>query len=239
LKVIPAIDIRGGKCVRLHQGDYSRETVYDEDPVAVAKGFVDLGATWIHVVDLDGAKTGQPAYLHFLREIGKLPVRLQTGGGIRSTETIQSLVDVGVDYCILGSALVKDPTLAEIALQKYGKHVIAGLDVRDEKVAVSGWQEQTERDLYETAEWLVSLGCERFVVTDIATDGTLMGPNFELANKFMSRINAHYIVSGGVSSEEDIVFAGKNLVRQPEGIITGKAIYDGKINLSDIFAISL
>jgi phosphoribosylformimino-5-aminoimidazole carboxamide ribotide isomerase len=228
--LLPAIDLRGGKCVRLHQGDYAQETIYGEDPVAVAQGFVDAGAGWIHVVDLDGARSGKPEHLDVLSKIAKLGVNIETGGGIRSLETIDQVLEAGIARAILGSILVKDRELAEDAFQRFGSNLIAGLDVREEKVAVSGWQEQTELDLYETASWLIDLGCERFIVTDIATDGTLKGPNLDLANKFLDKFHTNYIISGGVGQMADLVAAKAT---SAEGIIAGKAIYDGRIDVGE------
>jgi phosphoribosylformimino-5-aminoimidazole carboxamide ribotide isomerase len=229
--ILPAIDLRNGKAVRLHQGDYAQETIYGEDPVAVAAEFITAGAKYLHTVDLDGAKSGQPENLEILRSIAALGVPIQTGGGIRDIATIERLFAAGIDRVILGSILIKNPELAQIALREFGEKIVAGLDVRDEKIAISGWQEQTLLDLYETAAKLIDQGCRRFVVTDIATDGTLKGPNLELATKFLNRFEVNYIVSGGVGSFQDLVLCQK-LLPQPEGVITGKAIYDGRIDIN-------
>lgn len=232
--ILPAIDIRGGNCVRLHQGDYAQETVYGADPVAMAQSFRDAGAEWLHVVDLDGAKAGRLVNGHVIAGLVAAGLRIEWGGGVRSLDTIAQLLDAGIERAILGSQIIKDPSFAEAAFSRFGSGVVAGLDVRGEDIAISGWQEQSGKSLFETGEWLMGLGCERFIVTDISTDGTLAGPNLGLAEAFMARFpGAKYIISGGVGSIEDVRAASHSAA---EGLIVGKAIYDGRVSLAELFA---
>lgn len=229
--ILPAIDLRAGKCVRLHQGDYNQETIYGDDPVAVAQSFKDAGAEWIHVVDLDGAKSGKPEHLEIIKGICQLGLRVENGGGVRSIETIETLLRAGVERVILGSALIKNEGFAKQAFSEFPGRLIAGLDVRNEQIAISGWLEQTALNLYETAAEMIELGADRFIVTDIATDGTLMGPNLQIAAEFLKRFSADYVVSGGIGSSKDI---DQCAALSPFGVITGKAIYDGRLDLSQV-----
>lgn len=229
--LFPAIDLRNGQCVRLFQGDYDQTTIYSDHPVEIAMSFQEAGAEWIHVVDLDGAKAGSPQNLDVILEIKEIGLKVQTGGGYRTIEAIEKTLESGVDRVILGSAIVKSEEL-RLRAAGFGSKIVAGLDVRDEKIAVSGWQEQTQLDLIEFAQELQSLGYERIIVTDIATDGAFTGPNLELAQKVMSQTSMKYIISGGVSKIEDLYDAKGT---EAEGIIVGKAIYEKRLNLLDYF----
>lgn len=232
--LFPAIDLRNGQCVRLFQGDYDQSTTYSSEPTKVAESFLEAGAEWVHVVDLDGAKAGAPMNLDVILEIKQTGLRVQTGGGYRDMATIDRSLETGIDRVILGSAIVKSESLRQEAA-KFGSRVVAGLDARDEKIAISGWQEQTELDLIEFAQELESLGYERLIVTDIATDGAFTGPNLALASKVISKTSMKYIISGGVSSLQDVLDSRQT---EAEGIIVGKAIYENRLNPSDFFKYS-
>jgi phosphoribosylformimino-5-aminoimidazole carboxamide ribotide isomerase len=229
--LFPAIDLREGQCVRLFQGDYEQTTIYSSSPLEVAESFLEAGAEWIHVVDLDGAKSGSPQNLEIIHEIKQTGLKVQTGGGYRSIEMIEQTLNRGIDRVILGSAIVKSESLRKNAAQ-FGSKIVAGLDVRDEKIAISGWQEQTSLGLFEFAHELEGLGYSRIIVTDIATDGAFTGPNLALAQRVMEQVGMNYIISGGVSNLQDLKDAAQT---NAEGIIVGKAIYEKRLNLLDCF----
>lgn len=233
--ILPAIDIRGGKCVRLLKGDYSQETVYGEDPAAMAKQFLGDGAEWIHMVDLDGAKAGNPVNVESLRAVrASVSCHLEVGGGVRSLESIKLLLDIGIDRVILGTVLVKDPEFRRAAFGEYGDRVVAGIDAKDGKIAIAGWEQTSTVDAVESAIEMQSEGATRFIVTDIATDGTLAGPNLEFLRSFTSNLYAYVIASGGIGDSNDLeLVAGVN--PKVEGVIVGKAIYENRINLEQEF----
>lgn len=234
--IYPAIDIRGGKCVRLLQGDYEKETVYGDSPVEMAKGFVEKGATWIHMVDLDGAKKGEPVNEQHVLEVAKLPnVNVQVGGGIRTEETVHMYLQGGVSRIILGSAAISNPQFVKEMLRQYGGERIAiGIDARDGYVATHGWLQTSEVKGEELAMELVQYGAETFIMTDIARDGMMAGPNVEAIASLGRATKKNVIASGGVSNMEDI----KNLLKYRDdgisGAIIGKAIYTGSISLEDV-----
>lgn len=230
--ILPAIDLIDGNCVRLFQGDYGQVTKYSDDPAATAQFFVDGGAEWLHVVDLDGAKAGQPKNLEVIRKIaGEVNVKIELGGGITSSKHLDAALAAGVSRVILGSALVRDPEFAKEAL-KLGQSVVCGLDARDGKVAVGGWLETSTADLIEFAQELETYGASRFIVTDIATDGALQGPNFDLMQRFLNGVSVPVIASGGVAVLEDICGLAR-LTPAPEGVIVGKALYENRFTLTE------
>ncbi len=232
--IYPAIDMRGGKCVRLLQGDYSKETVYGDSPFDMAKTFVDQGAEWIHMVDLDGAKAGSPVNDRFVLQVAReLPAKVQIGGGIRTAADVEHYLSNGVDRVILGSAAIKDPSFVREMLAKHGGSRIAiGLDAKDGYVATEGWIETSTVKATVLGKELADAGAETFIFTDIATDGMLSGPNVEATVELARVTGASVIASGGVSSVEDLLalrnFAGEGV----SGSIVGKAIYTEKINLA-------
>jgi len=224
--IIPAIDLQNGEAVRLYQGDYGQKTVYSRDPVALAEGFADMGAKYLHIVDLDGAKDGSTANLDTIRKIrGRVNIPIQVGGGIRTAETVALYLDqIGVDRVILGTIAVKNPDFVREMVAKHGpRRIVVGVDVRDGKVAVSGWLRDSGVDYLAFIDQLRALGVEYIVATDIAKDGTLTSPNWEMYEKIRG---VHVVVSGGVSSEADIQKAGKYY-----GVIVGKAYYEGRVDL--------
>jgi phosphoribosylformimino-5-aminoimidazole carboxamide ribotide isomerase len=230
----PAIDMRGGKCVRLLQGDYNQETVYGDSPFAMAMQFADQGAEWIHMVDLDGAKDGEKVnHDHVLRVAKDLPAKVQIGGGIRSMGDVSFYLDAGVDRVILGSAAVSNPEFVRDALKRYGGSKIAiGLDARDGYVATEGWLETSHIRAVDLAKRLVEEGAETFIFTDISKDGMLQGPNVEAIGELARITEKEVIASGGVSSLDDLVSLKKD-VRNIAGAIIGKALYTGRFTLSD------
>ncbi|MBC8065953.1 MAG: 1-(5-phosphoribosyl)-5-[(5-phosphoribosylamino)methylideneamino]imidazole-4-carboxamide isomerase [Chlorobia bacterium] len=229
--ILPAIDIRGGKCVRLRQGDYAQETIYSEDPVAVARGFVEQGAEWIHIVDLDGAKAGQPVNLDIVEQIVKATsAKVELGGGIRNLETATQVLNRGIARVILGSRLVSNRAESADLFHALGDQAVAGIDARNGMVSVVGWTEDSELGSLDLARELEEAGARRFIVTDIATDGMLSGPNLAMLAEFSGALTGHVIASGGVSSLEDL--KSINAIQPPiEGAIVGKAIYEGRLTV--------
>lgn len=229
--ILPAIDIRGGKCVRLVQGDYAQETIYGEDPLAVAQSFAEHGAEWIHIVDLDGAKAGQPMNLDIVERIAKeTSAKVELGGGIRMLETAIQVLNRGIARVIFGSRLVSNRTESADLFQALGDQAVAGIDARNGKVSVVGWTEDSELGALDLAKELEEAGARRFIVTDIATDGMLTGPNLKMLAEFSGALKGHVIASGGVSSLEDIK-AIKGIHPPVEGAIVGKAIYEGRLTV--------
>ncbi|RYG26171.1 1-(5-phosphoribosyl)-5-[(5-phosphoribosylamino)methylideneamino]imidazole-4-carboxamide isomerase [bacterium] len=236
--ILPAIDLRGGKCVRLIQGDYGQETVYGDDPVAVARQFVDEGATWIHIVDLDGAKAGQPDAVHLaaVNQIRDLGVEIEFGGGIKDKVGLAAALEAGASRVVLGSAIVKDPQFAEKSFRELGERAVAGIDARDRKVAVHGWLETSEIDAVEMAVRVRDMGAHRIVLTDIARDGMLTGPNLELLREVHQACGLPIVQSGGIASLEDLNELYSLGDAAPEGVITGKAIYEGRFTVAQAVA---
>ena len=231
--VIPAIDIINGEAVRLRQGDYAHKTVYNPDPVEVAKLFESHGATWLHVVDLDGAKAGAPVNLKVIEAIRQQTgLQIEFGGGIRDEQKIQSALAAGVDRVILGTRIAGDLDLVGQWLKKYGEQIVAGIDMKDGLVATAGWEETAALNGLNLAEKLVSLGCLRFIVTDIATDGMLQGPNTPMIQEWVDTVPAKIIASGGVSVANDL-----NELAQTgcEAVIVGKALYEDRLDLKNLW----
>lgn len=229
-ELFPAIDLRGGRVVRLRQGDYADETVYGDDPLAVATSFVEQGARWVHVVDLDAARSGDPMNRPVIATIATRlagRARIQTGGGVRSVADARSLADAGVARVVMGSAAVASPELvAEVSAIV---PVAVGLDHRAGEIAVHGWTEGSGRDLYEVITWFPTAAA--FVVTDIARDGMLAGPDVDGLRDLATRTAIPVVASGGVSSLDDV----RALATIPglHGVITGKAIYEGRFTVAD------
>ena len=229
LEVIPAIDIKDGKCVRLKQGDFNREKIYGENPVEMAEYWEQKGAKRLHVVDLDGAKEGRPVNLDLIENIvSKLNIPLQLGGGIRSLEIMNKYLERGVDRVITGTLALKSPETVEEAVNKFGtKKIVAGVDAREGKVTVEGWLEESEQQIYEVINDLKERGITTFIYTDISKDGMLEGPDLKGLEELMGIKNINLIASGGISSLEDIKNLSKIGIKQA---IVGKALYDGKLN---------
>jgi phosphoribosylformimino-5-aminoimidazole carboxamide ribotide isomerase len=233
--ILPAIDIIGGQCVRLTEGDYGQKRVYDQSPVEAARQFADQGAEWLHVVDLDGAKSGRPDNLEMIREIAQIPgLKVELGGGIRSRRQALTVLDAGVDRVILGSALLQAPDEAKSLFKELGERVVAGIDMRDGMASVEGWLDDSDVDGLALAQELAEAGCQRVIATDIATDGRLQGPNLALMAEFAEQLDIAVIASGGVSCLADLEALSSTGV---EGVIIGKALYEGRLTLQDALKI--
>ena len=231
MPIIPAIDLQNGEAVRLYQGDYAQKTVYSQDPAGLAKQFESIGAKYLHIVDLDGAKDGNTANLDTIRRIREsVTIPIQVGGGIRSAETVAMyLNDIGIDRVILGTVAVKEPDFVRDMVALHGaERIVVGVDVRDGKVAVSGWLQDSDTDYLGFIELLKDMGVKYIVVTDIGRDGTLTSPNWEMYEKIHG-INV--VVSGGVSGEADV-----HRARKYYGVIVGKAFYEGKLDLQKLLS---
>ncbi len=233
--LIPAIDLKDGHCVRLEQGDMNRATVFSEDPAAMARHWVNQGARRLHLVDLNGAFAGKPknesAILSILEEVGnEIPVQL--GGGIRDLETIERLLDDGLETIIIGTAAVKNPGFLQEACLAFGGHIMVGLDARDGKVATDGWSKLTGHEVIDLAKKYEDYGVEAIVYTDIGRDGMLQGINIEATLRLAKAVSIPIIASGGLTSMKDI----DELCAIEEdgviGVIAGRAIYTGNINLT-------
>ena len=231
MEIIPPIDLRNGKCVRLYQGDYSRETVFSEDPAAMAVHWQAQGATRLHLVDLDRAETGKLGNTSAIEEIVRaVQLPIQLGGGIRKLETAERLLGLGIQRVILGTAAVEDPSLVEKACRRFGEGVIISIDARDGYVATRGWQQRTAITTSELVERMAVLGARRFIYTDIVRDGTLTGPNYEAIAELLSKTSLPIIASGGISSLSHLERLAQLGV---EGAIVGRALYAGSINLKE------
>ena len=233
IDLYPAIDLRGGRCVRLHQGDYGQETVYGDDPVAQAVAFADAGAGWIHVVDLDAARSGVPENRDAVAAIAAaVPVPVQTGGGVRSVAAAEALFAAGVERVVIGTAALKDPDLVRTLAAAH--RVAVGLDARAGEVATDGWLEGSGRTVLDVARSFAEAGVDAFVVTDIARDGTLEGPDLEGLADVVGATEVEVIASGGVGSLDDLVALSRleRAGRTLGGAIVGKAIYEGRIDVA-------
>ncbi|MEC8939776.1 MAG: 1-(5-phosphoribosyl)-5-[(5-phosphoribosylamino)methylideneamino]imidazole-4-carboxamide isomerase, partial [SAR324 cluster bacterium] len=224
-------------CVRLIQGEAAAETVYSDDPASMARSFEDAGAKRLHLVDLDGAFKGKGANLVSIRSILKnISIPVQLGGGLRNAENIEKMFELGVSSVIVGTMAVKNPDVLEEVIQRFtGEKVILGIDARDRKVSIEGWQEGTEIDDVEFALSWKKFGIQRIVFTDIARDGMLSGPNLEALGDFARRTGLKIVASGGVSSMEDLELLKTLEVDGVDQVISGKAIYEGKLDLKEIF----
>lgn len=229
MEVIPAVDIKNGKCVRLYQGDYTQETVYSDNPLEMAIKWQSLGATRLHIVDLDGADLGVLCNLKTITSINDAVwIPLQVGGGIRCMETIETLLKMGVDRIILGTTAIENRELVKEACRRFGKSIVIGIDVRDGKVATHGWKNETEFTPTELAIDMATLGVKRFIFTDISRDGTLTEPNFLNTFELVDSIRYPVIASGGISSVMHLKLLNRIGV---EGAIVGRALYTGDIKL--------
>lgn len=230
--VFPAIDILDGKAVRLLQGRLDAVTIYNDDPVEQAREWIAQGAEWLHVVDLDGAVTGDPKNIEILERIVALGVPVQTGGGLRSMEVLERLDSVGVRRMVLGTALITQPALVGEACERFEGSIVAGIDARDGKVAIHGWREGTEYGVLELVRELELLGVKRLAYTDISKDGMQTGVNYGAYRALAGQIDIPMTASGGVSNLDDIRDL-HTLGMQLEGVIVGKALYENSFTLAD------
>ena len=229
--IIPAIDLRAGRCVRLVQGDFERETRYDDDPVAVARGWQKCGARWLHVVDLDGARDGAPAQLELVRAIAALGMPVELGGGLRTLDHLRTAIEAGASRVVIGTAAVEDPALLREAVSVFGaERVVLGVDARDGRAALRGWQEQSSVPVAVVVRRACEAGVRRLIFTDIVRDGTLSAPNYS-AIAAVARLGLTVIASGGVAAREQL--ARLAAIPGVEGAIVGKALYSGAIAIED------
>ena len=232
MEVIPAIDLRGGRCVRLYQGDYTREEVFGTDPVAVALRWQDQGATLLHIVDLDGAASGEPANLDAIRAIAAaVHVPVEVGGGIRDTEKAETLAEAGVSRLVLGTSAVEDPNFVAAMLQRYGpERVVVSVDARDGWAALRGWTQPTRMRALDLMQQMTAMGVACLEYTDISRDGTLTEPNFEAVTEVVNNVSTPIIAAGGIASVRHLErLAGLGV----SGAIVGKALYTGAIDLGE------
>jgi len=230
--LLPAIDILDGRAVRLAKGDYNQVTVYNEDPAAQAQIFEDQGAEWIHMVDLNGAKSGLPENIEIIERIlRRTKLKIEVGGGLRSLETLARLADAGVSRMVLGTALVRDPDFAQAAIEAYGDMLAAGIDAKGGEVAVVGWREGSGIAATELAADMSKLGYRHLIYTDIARDGMQTGIEREAYERMAAAFGHPVIASGGVASLADIERLAP-VASSIEGIITGRAVYEGTLDLA-------
>lgn len=232
MEVIPAIDIRGGRAVRLRQGDYAQETVYEDDPLDAARRWVEQGAAMLHVVDLDGAR-GDQGNLHSLRRIAGLGVPVQFGGGLRTTDAVGAAVDAGADRVVVGTAAYRDERFVERAVEAFGERLAVAVDVKGGRVAVAGWLETEDAGPVEVLARFSERGVTRFVVTSVDRDGMLDGPDLELARAADGAGSGELVYSGGVSSVADLSALAELRLASLTGVITGKALYEGRFTLAE------
>src|ERR1041385_2675655 len=234
MQIIPAIDIKGGKCVRLRQGEFTQVETYSEDPVKFALRWQQEGAARLHVVDLDGARMGSPQNMDVIRQIvRRVTIPVQLGGGIRNAEVAGRMLNIGIDRVILGTSVAQSDQTAQGAFMQFGDKIIVGIDAKEGFVAVSGWQERLNESAVAFAKRIVALGARRIIFTDIGRDGMLNGPNIAALKEMLSAVAVPVIASGGVGNIEHVralkAVAAPNL----EGAIVGKALYTGNVSLSD------
>ncbi len=232
--IIPAIDLRNGNCVRLVEGKLANETIYSKDPAEMARKWQAKGAKFLHLVDLDGAFAGEPKNLEAVKSIIKaIDMPTELGGGIRDMATIDMYLDLGVGRVILGTAAIANPKLVEEACRKYGERIVLGIDAKDGVVAVEGWDQAAGKNAIELGREMKELGITRIIFTDIKRDGTLKGPNLESTKEIAQATGLKVIASGGVSSLEDIKAVSLLEPYGVDSVITGKALYDGRIELEE------
>jgi len=239
MEVIPAIDLKGGKCVRLRQGEFTQVETYSEDPVKYALRWQQEGAPRLHIVDLDGARVGIPqtVNLDVLRQIlRRVQIPVQFGGGVRSAEIVDRMLRIGVDRVILGTAAAQDESVARDVFLLHGERVIVGVDARDGLVAVRGWVERLNESAVAFARRMVAAGARRIIFTDIARDGMLAGPNLAALREVLAAVSVPVIASGGVGSAEDVRQVAALGAPNLEGVIVGKALYAGRLTVADAVA---
>jgi phosphoribosylformimino-5-aminoimidazole carboxamide ribotide isomerase len=235
--LLPAIDIRDGKAVRLARGDFEAETVYDVDPLDAARRWVAEGAKWLHVVDLDGARSGEPANLEHVRRIAsELDVPVQVGGGLRSAEAVDAAIAAGATRIVLGTAAYADVDLLDEVLARYGERVVVSVDAREGRLATSGWAEQSEIPAESVIERLSDRGVRRFVYSSIERDGMLGGPDLDAARRIADVVRGTFVYSGGVSSLQDLRALASLRQVNLAGVIVGKALYERRFGVDEAIA---
>jgi phosphoribosylformimino-5-aminoimidazole carboxamide ribotide isomerase len=238
LILYPAIDIRGGKAVRLTQGDYERETAYDDDPVVAARRWVDGGARWLHVVDLDGARAGAPVNLeHVRRIVAAVSVPVQLGGGLRDSKKVEEAISSGAERIVLGTAAVRDPDMAEAIAAAHGDRVVVSVDSRSGKVAAEGWTEASDLGTGEVIAALSDRGIRRFVYTPVDVDGLMEGPDLDSLREAAKVTEGELIYSGGVGSLDDLRALADLGLDNLGGVIVGRALYEQRFTVAEAQAV--
>ena len=240
-KIYPAIDIRGGRCVRLHRGEKDRETVYYQNPAEPARLWRDAGSEWVHVVDLDGAFEGAPKNTDAVRRIAETGLKVELGGGIRDFDTVTKAIEAGVSRVVIGTRACESEAFVRDLVRAHGDRIAVGIDARDGKVAVKGWVSTTGTSALDLAGRMAGLGVGTLIYTDIAVDGTLTGPNFAAQEEMLQAVSARVIASGGVARREDVARFAEMARSYPnlEGVIVGKALYDRKVDLADLISLTM
>ncbi len=240
MTIYPAIDIRGGRAVRLLQGRADQETVYAEQPAGVAAEFKAAGSAWVHVVDLDGAFSGEPQNLAAVQGIVATGLKVELGGGMRSRETVERVLGFGVSRVVIGTRAAESERFVGELVQQFGERIAVGIDAKDGKVAVKGWVDTTGTGALEMAKRMDGLGVRTIIYTDIGTDGMLTGPNFAAQEAMLNAGNFNVIASGGVSRREDVVKLTELSRRYAnlDGVIVGKALYEKRVELPDLLEIA-
>jgi phosphoribosylformimino-5-aminoimidazole carboxamide ribotide isomerase len=234
LILYPAIDIRDGRAVRLTQGDYARETAYDDDPVVAAHRWVDGGARWLHVVDLDGAKAGEPVNLeHVRRIVSAVNVPVQVGGGLRDSKKVGEAISSGAERVVLGTAAVRDPELAAAIAAAYPERVVVSIDTRSGKAAAEGWTEASDLDAADVMSTLAERGIRRFVYTPVEVDGLMEGPDLDSLRRVASATDSEVVYSGGIGSLEDLRAVASLGLENLGGVIVGRALYEGRFTVAE------
>jgi phosphoribosylformimino-5-aminoimidazole carboxamide ribotide isomerase len=238
LILYPAIDILDGRAVRLTKGDYEQETAYDDDPVVAARRWENDGARWLHVVDLDGAKAGEPVNLdHVRRIVAAVGIPIQLGGGLRDSGKVEEAISAGVERVVLGTAAVRDPDVAEAIASAHPGRVVAAVDARAGKVAAEGWTEKSEIGPAELAATLAERGIEKFIYTPVEVDGTMEGPDLDSLREVAESTDADVIYSGGVGSLDDLEGLASLELGNLEGVIVGRALYERRFTVADARAV--
>ncbi len=234
----PAIDIRDGKAVRLIQGDYDQEMAYDDDPVVAARRWVDGGARWLHVVDLDGARAGEPVNLeHVRRIVGAVTVPVQLGGGLRDSKKVEEAISAGAERIVLGTAAVRDPEMAEAIAAAHGERVVVSVDSRSGKVAAEGWTESSDLGTTEVIAALSDRGVRRFVYTPVEVDGLMEGPDLDSLREAAKATDGELIYSGGIGSLDDLRALAELGLDNLGGVIVGRALYEQRFTVAEAQAI--
>ena len=232
--LLPAVDIRGGRAVRLRQGDFDRQTVYADEPLEAARSFVAAGARFLHVVDLDGARAGEPANLHHLQRIrDAVDVPVQFGGGLRSIASIRRALAAGADRVVLGTAAHADPDFLEKALAAFTARILVAVDVRNGRVAVAGWTRETALGGEEVIRQMQRRGATRFIYTNVDRDGTLEGPDLDEVRRVSAAVRGRFLYSGGIGSLADLERLGSLRLLNLAGVVSGKALYEGRFGVRD------
>jgi len=240
MTIYPAIDIKGGRCVRLTQGRAEAETVYAEDPASVAAEFKAAGAKWVHVVDLDGAFSGEPGNLPAVERVLGVGLKVQLGGGLRTRMSVERAIAMGVSRVVIGTRAAESDEFISELVGAFGERIAVGIDARNGKVAVKGWVDTTETSAIGLARRMDALGVRTLVHTDVATDGMLSGPNFAAQEAMLDAVKAKVVASGGVGRLEDVarLVAAERNRPNLDGVIVGKAIYEGRVALKDLLGIA-